>query len=101
VTWDRSYLPQRGVTAGGCSDAQNKTFGCVPAGCQDTVQTLARPIGAVAPACAPAGAGSAPPDAVVQAALAVRPYGGPDAGWVPKSKTATVPRGERRAGRLS
>ena len=47
----------------------NKTFGCVPAGCQVTVQTLACPIGA-APAGAPAWAGAAPPDPAVLAALA-------------------------------
>jgi hypothetical protein len=46
----------------------NKTFGCVPAGCQVTVQTLACPIGA-APAGAPAGAGAAPPAPAVLAAL--------------------------------
>jgi hypothetical protein len=55
--------------AGGCQGTVNKTFGCVPAGCQVTVQTLACPIGA-APAGAPAGAGAAPPAPVVLAALA-------------------------------
>jgi len=35
-----------GGAAGGCQVTVNKTFGCVPAGCQVTVQTLACPIGA-------------------------------------------------------
>jgi hypothetical protein len=35
-----------GGAAGGCQGTVNKTFGCVPAGCQVTVQTLACPIGA-------------------------------------------------------
>jgi hypothetical protein len=90
----------------------NKTFGCVPAGCQVTVQTLACPIGAAAPA----GAGPAPPDPAVLAALARQTLGLPSpvvrsspaenalqltnlptwlwispAEWVPESKTATVP----------
>jgi len=60
-----------GGAAGGCSGTQNKTFGCVPAGCQVTVQTLACPIGAAAPAGPPAGAGPpAPPNPAVLAALA-------------------------------
>jgi hypothetical protein len=92
----------------------NKTFGCVPAGCQVTVQTLACPIGAAAPAGAPAG--PAPPDPAVLAALARQTLGLPSpvirsspaqaalqltnlptwlwinpAEWVPESKTATVP----------
>jgi hypothetical protein len=94
----------------------NKTFGCVPAGCQVTVQTLACPIAAavVGPA---AGAGPpAPPDPAVLAALARQTLGLPSpvirsspaqatlqltnlptwlwinpAEWVPESKTATVP----------
>ena len=45
-----------GGAAGGCQGTENKTFGCVPAGCQVTVQTLACPIGAAAPA-APAPGG--------------------------------------------
>ena len=35
-----------GGAAGGCQGTVNRTFGCVPAGCQVTVQTLACPIGA-------------------------------------------------------
>jgi hypothetical protein len=93
----------------------NKTFGCVPAGCQVTVQTLACPIGAAAPAGAPA-AGPGVPDPAVLAALARQTLGLPSpvirsspaqnalqltnlptwlwinpAEWVPQSKTATVP----------
>jgi hypothetical protein len=104
-----------GGAAGGCLGTVNKTFGCVPAGCQVTVQTLACPIGA-APAGAPAGAGAAPPDLAVLAALARQPLRLPSpvirsspaqnalqltnlptwlwinpAEWVPESKTATVP----------
>ena len=57
-----------GGAAGGCQGTVNKTFGCVPAGCQVTVQALACPIGAAA-AGAPAGAGAAPPAPAVLAAL--------------------------------
>ena len=103
-----------GGAAGGCSGTENKTFGCVPAGCQVTVQTLACPIGA--PRQRPAGAGAAPPDPAVLAALARQTLGLPSpvirsspaqdalqltnlptwlwinpAEWVPESKTATVP----------
>ena len=105
-----------GGAAGGCAGTVNKTFGCVPAGCQVTVQTLACPIGAAAPAGAPAGGGPAPPDPAVLAALARQTLGLPSpvirsspaqnalqltnlptwlwinpAEWVPESKTATVP----------
>jgi len=105
-----------GGAAGGCQGTQNNSFGCVPAGCQVTVQTLACPIGAAAPAGAPAGAGPAPPDPAVLAALARQTLGLPipvirsspaqaalqltnlptwlwinPAEWVPESKTATVP----------
>jgi len=101
--------------AGGCAGTVNKTFGCVPAGCQVTVQTLACPIGAAAPAGAPA-AGPGPPDPAALAALARQTLGLPSpvirsspaqaalqltnlptwlwinpAEWVPESKTATVP----------
>jgi hypothetical protein len=47
-----------GTAAGGCSGTVNKTFGCVPAGCTITVQTLACPIGTGG---APPPAGAAPP----------------------------------------
>jgi hypothetical protein len=106
-----------GGGAGGCSGTVDKTFGCVPAGCQVTVQTLACPIGAAAPAAPPAGAGPpALPDPAVLAALARQTLGLPSpvirsspaqdalqlvnlptwlwinpAEWVPESKTATVP----------
>jgi hypothetical protein len=86
VTCGQSYSPQCDVTAGsgpsagtpagpgtqaggqqaartaagggaaGRRGTVNKTFGCGPAGCQVTVQTLACPVGA-APAGAPAGPG--------------------------------------------
>ena len=96
----------------------NKTFGCVPAGCQVTVQTLACPIGAAAPAAPAPGGGPAPvlPAPGVLAALARQTLGLPSpvirsspaqnalqltnlptwlwinpAEWVPESKTATVP----------
>jgi len=103
-----------GGAAGGCVGTVSKTFGCVPAGCQVTVQTLACPIGA-APAGAPA-AGPGVPDPAVLAALARQTLGLPSpvirsspaqnalqltnlptwlwinpAEWVPESKTATVP----------
>jgi len=66
-----------GGAAGGCQGTENKTFGCVPAGCQVTVQTLACPIGAAAPGGAPAGGGPAPPDPAVLAALARQTLGLP------------------------
>ena len=46
-----------GTATGGCSGSVNKTFGCVPAGCNITVQTLACPIG-VGGAAPPAGGGA-------------------------------------------
>ena len=90
---------RRGRSGGRLPGHGEKTFGCVPAGCQVTVQTLACPIGA-APAGAPAGAGAAPPDPVIRSSPAqnalqltnlptwlwINP-----AEWVPESKTATVP----------
>jgi hypothetical protein len=104
-----------GGAAGGCAGTVNKTFGCVPAGCQVTVQTLACPIGAAAPAGAPA-AGPGVPDPAALAALARQTLGLPSpvirsspaqaalqltnlptwlwinpAEWAPRSKTATVP----------
>jgi hypothetical protein len=95
----------------------NATWGCIPAGCQVTVQTLACPlgVGGVGP---PPGAGPAPvlPAPGVLAALARQTLGLPSpvirsspaqnalqltnlptwlwinpAEWVPESKTATVP----------
>jgi len=105
-----------GGAAGGCAGTVNKTFGCVPAGCTVTVQTLACPIGAAAPAAPAPGGGPAPPDPAVLAALARQTLGLPSpvirsspaqnalqltnlptwlwinpAEWVPESKTATVP----------
>ena len=66
-----------GGAAGGCQGTENKTFGCVPAGCQVTVQTLACPIGAAAPAARLPGGGPAPPDPAVLAALARQTLGLP------------------------
>ncbi|HTT50485.1 MAG TPA: hypothetical protein VMH35_03675 [Streptosporangiaceae bacterium] len=106
-----------GGTAGGCSGTMNATWGCIPAGCQVTVQTLACPlgVGGVAP---PPGNNPAPvlPAPGVLAALARQTLGLPGpvirsspaqnalqltnlptwlwinpAEWVPESKTATVP----------
>ena len=106
-----------GAAAGGCSGTVNKQFGCVPAGCNITVQTLACPIGA-AGAAGPAGGGAAPalPAPGVLAAMAVRYLRLPDpvirsspapaalqltrlpvwlwvapAAWSPQSRTAQVP----------
>ena len=105
-----------GTAAGGCSGTMNKTFGCVPAGCNITVQTLACPIG-VGGAAPPAG-GGAPvlPAPGVLAQLAVKYLRLPDPvirsspapgalqltrlpvwlwvaanAWQPQSKTAEVP----------
>jgi hypothetical protein len=105
-----------GGASGGCSGTVNKTFGCVPAGCQVTVQTLACPIGVGAPANNRVVAVPAPPDPAVLAALARQTLGLPSpvirsspaqaalqltnlptwlwispAEWAPRSKTATVP----------
>ena len=105
-----------GGAAGGCAGTVSKTFGCVPAGCQVTVQTLACPIGVGAPANNRVVAVPAPPDPAVLAALARQTLGLPSpvirsspaqnalqltnlptwlwispAEWAPRSKTATVP----------
>ena len=104
--------PAAGKSAVGCAGTVNATFGCVPAGCQVTIQTLACPVGAAAPA--GPGGGAADPGAL--AALARRdlvlpspvirsspPQGQPQltrlptwlwispAAWAPQSKTAAVP----------
>jgi hypothetical protein len=96
----------------GCSGTVSKQFGCVPAGCAITIQTLACPVGVAGP---PA-AGPAPPPPAVLAQLAVRYLRLPDpvirsspapgalqltglptwmwvapAAWRPESKTAQVP----------
>ena len=105
-----------GTATGGCAGTVNKTFGCVPAGCNITVQTLACPIG-VGGAAPPAG-GGAPvlPAPGVLAQLAVKYLRLPDPvirsspapgalqltrlpvwlwvavnAWQPQSKTAEVP----------
>ncbi len=95
----------------GCSGTMSKAFGCVPAGCTITVQTVACPVGVARP---PGGGAPAP---AVLAQLAIRYLRLPDpvirsspapgalqltrlptwlwvspAAWHPRSKTAHVPR---------
>ena len=114
--------PAAGTAAGGggpagCSGTVNATFGCVPAGCQVTAQTLACPIGVPAPG-RPAARGGPPalPPPAALAELARQTLGLPSpviasnpvqdglqlvnlptwlwiapAQWAPRSKTATVP----------
>jgi len=104
-----------GAAAGGCSGAVNKTFGCVPAGCTVTVQTLACPFG-TGGATQPVGGAPALPAPGVLAQLAVKTLQLPDPVirsspapgalqltwlpvwlwvaanvWQPQSKTAEVP----------
>jgi len=59
VTGGAATVATGGGAAGGCSGTVNKTFGCVPAGCNITVQTLACPLGVGG--AAPPPAGGAPP----------------------------------------
>lgn len=98
---------------GGCAGTVSKAFGCVPAGCAITVQTVACPVGVAGP---PGGGAPAPPPPGVLAQLAVRYLRLPDpvirsspapgalqltelptwmwvapAAWRPESKTAQVP----------
>jgi hypothetical protein len=98
---------------GGCAGTVSKAFGCVPAGCAITVQTVACPVGVAGP---PGGGAPAPPPPGVLAQLAVRYLRLPDpvirsspapgalqltelptwmwvapAAWRPQSKTAQVP----------
>ena len=106
-----------GGVPSGCSGTSNKQFGCVPAGCRVTGQTLACPLGVPGPA-APGrpAAAPAPPAPVVLAQLAVRYLVLPNpvirsspapgdlqltqfpvwlwvsrAAWVSRSRTASVP----------
>jgi len=107
-----------GGAAGGCSGTMTTAFGCVPAGCTLTAQTVACPIG-VGGAAPPPGRGGAPPVLPapgVLARLAVRYLRLPDpvigsspapgalqltrlpvwlwvaaGSWAPQSKTAQVP----------
>jgi hypothetical protein len=97
----------------GCTGTVSKAFGCVPAGCTLTAQTVACPIGAARP---PGGGAPVPPPPAVLAQLAVRYLRLPDpvirsspapgalqltrlptwlwvalAAWRPESKTARVP----------
>lgn len=105
-----------GGAASGCSGTVSKTWGCIPAGCNVTVQTLACPLGIGGAAPPPAAAPPAPPAPGVLAQLAVRYLTLPSpvirsspapgdlqltrlpvwlwinpATWVPQSKTASVP----------
>ena len=63
-----------GTRGRGCSGTMNKTFGCVPAGCNITVQTLACPLGV---------GGAAPPPAGGAPALPAPGRAGPAGGEVP------------------
>lgn len=103
-------LAAAGGQGPGCAGTMSKTFGCVPAGCTITVQTLVCPVGVARP---PGGGAPAP---AVLAQLAVRYLRLPDpvirsspapgalqltrlptwlwvapAAWHPQSKTARVP----------
>jgi hypothetical protein len=106
-----------GGAASGCSGTVSKTWGCIPAGCNVTVQTLACPLGVGGAAPPPAAAPPpVPPAPGVLAQLAVRylilpspvirssPAPGDlqltrlpvwlwinPAAWEPESKTASVP----------
>lgn len=104
-----------GTAAGGCSGTVSPQFGCVPAGCTLTAQTVGCPIGVAGPA-APAGAAAVLPAPGVLAQLAVKYLQLPDPVirsspapgalqltrlplwlwvaanvWQPQSKTAQVP----------
>ena len=103
--------PGRRRHGAGCAGTMSKAFGCVPAGCAITVQTLACPLGTAGP---PAAVPRPPPAVLAQ--LAVRYLRLPDpvirsspapgalqltelptwlwvapAAWRPESKTAQVP----------
>jgi hypothetical protein len=104
-----------GTAAGGCSGTMTKAFGCVPAGCTLTAQTVGCPIG-VPGAAPPVGGAPALPAPGVLAQLAVKYLQLPDPvirsspapgalqltrlpvwlwvaanAWQPQSKTAQVP----------
>ena len=104
-----------GTAAGGCSGTMTKAFGCVPAGCTLTAQTVGCPIGVAGPAAPPGGAPVLPAPGVL-AQLAVKYLNLPDPVirsspapgalqltrlpvwlwvaanvWQPQSKTAQVP----------
>jgi len=116
ITGGTATVSAGGTAAGGCSGTVSKAFGCVPAGCNITVQTLACPIGAGG-AAPPAGGGPPVlPAPGVLAQLAVKYLRLPDPVirsspapaalqltrlpvwlwvaanvWQPQSKTAQVP----------
>jgi hypothetical protein len=104
-----------GTAAGGCSGTVSKAFGCIPAGCTLTAQTVGCPIG-VPGAAPPAGGAPVLPAPGVLAQLAVKYLQLPDPvirsspapgalqltrlpvwlwvaanAWQPQSKTAQVP----------
>lgn len=102
------------TAASGCSGMANKSFGCVPAGCQITVQTLACPLGVPGTAGGPAAPPPPAPGVLAQLAVrylrlpdpVIRSSPAPDAlqltqlpvwlwiaanAWQPQSKTAQVP----------
>ena len=104
-----------GTAAGGCSGTVSPQFGCVPAGCTLTAQTVGCPIGVAGPAAPPGGAPVLPAPGVL-AQLAVKYLNLPDPVirsspapgalqltrlpvwlwvaanvWQPQSKTAQVP----------
>jgi len=104
-----------GTAAGGCSGTMTTAFGCVPAGCTLTAQTVGCPIGVAGPAGPPGGEPVLPAPGVL-AQLAVRYLNLPDPVirsspapgalqltrlpvwlwvaanvWQPQSKTAQVP----------
>jgi hypothetical protein len=110
-------VPQGGTagSGGGCAGTVNAQFGCVPAGCQVTLATLACPLGI--PGAADAPGALPPPETLAQLAVRYLHLPGPvirsspapgdlqlvylpvwlwvnPAVWVPVSKTAAVP-GER------
>lgn len=105
-----------GAAAGGCPGTVSKTFGCVLAGCNITVQTLVCPLGAGGAAPPAGGGGPVLPAPGVLAQLAVKYLRLPDPviraspapgalqltrlpawlwvaanAWQPQSKTAQVP----------
>jgi hypothetical protein len=103
-----------GGGSSGCSGTPSKQFGCVPAGCQVTVQTLACPQGVPGPPGGPAAVASLAPGVLAQLAVrylrlpdpVIRSSPAPGAlqltrlplwlwvaanAWQPQSKTAQVP----------
>ncbi len=107
-------LASAGGGSSGCSGTPSRQFGCVPAGCQVTVQTLACPQGVPGPPGGPAAAAPLAPGVLAQLAVrylrlpdpVIRSSPAPGAlqltrlplwlwvaanAWQPQSKTAQVP----------